>query len=154
MAADHTTANDESNRLAVDAGDSPMIILSRRDKQKSMRDKFPIMNRSASNLSLASLNGEINDGNTDKLSRSLSRIRIRRASTSFKVDMAGVVVTAETKIEETKTNCETSMSERPHKSQSSTRDNLTLINMLSKPTGQTVLAGQRGLGPAIFEEYA
>ncbi|CAJ1957552.1 unnamed protein product [Cylindrotheca closterium] len=145
MDANHSTPQEESK--TTDAVELEMILSPRvaelRERRKSLSNSIPTMNRSASNLSLASLNGGIdNDDETDKLSRSLNRIRIRRPSASFKVDMAGIV-NRET-IEETKTNSETisiTVSERSQQSQSSsTRDNLSLRNMFTKPTGKTVLA--------------
>ncbi|KAL3926351.1 MAG: hypothetical protein SGBAC_013510, partial [Bacillariaceae sp.] len=140
MEAASITTKDESK--VADTYDSSIILSPRvgelRDKQRSLRDNFP-MDLSSSNLSLASLGGDIDEQDPEKLSRSLSRIRIRRPSASFNVDMSGMV--NEGRIEEQKTNSDTvSVSERSQKSQSSTRSSLTLRNMFSKANGKTVLA--------------
>lgn len=113
-----------------------------KEKQKSLRESLSI-NRSSSQLSSLSLTSKNSDEDSEKLSRSLRKIRVRRPSLAFRVEMDGMVEQME--IEETKKNSdEKSASECTTTSQSSTRtsDPLSLRNMLGKASGKTVMANQ------------
>ncbi|KAL3926352.1 MAG: hypothetical protein SGBAC_013511 [Bacillariaceae sp.] len=110
-----TTIQAASTTL-VTKTDSSMLsprVVELRKRRNSLRDNIP-MNRTSSSLSMASLNSdarsaELAEGDPEKLSRSLSRIRIRRpsmqfnSSAQFNVDLNGILDTPEDETKSTTT---------------------------------------------------
>lgn len=135
---------------AVDSNQATMARMEElREKQRSLRDLYP-MDRSASSLSMASSlnNSENSDPNDDpeRLARSLSRIKIRRPSSSaaINVDMAKMVNAEETKMGE-KDTCTT-------KVKISTRRQST-GGIISKVYGKTILANYPVQESAVARVY-
>jgi hypothetical protein len=121
-----------------------------REKQKSLRESMTLSS-SSSQLSLLFMKSDNSDeDDAEKISRGLRKIRVRRPSKAFKVEMNGMVEQIELFEGGKKSNDEKSVSERSTTSQTSTRssDPLSLRNMFGKVTGKTVLANH----PPIKEQ--
>ncbi|CAJ1957550.1 unnamed protein product [Cylindrotheca closterium] len=120
-----------------------------KERRRSLTNSIP-MNRTSSSLSMASLRSDRSsvEDETEKLERSLSRIRIRRPSLQVNVDLNGIVG-AEPTIDETKSE----MSSVSKTSKQEKSASLAPTSMLGKAYAKAILANYPDQQSAVSKVY-